>query len=76
MLKITLAALVLLSAQDPPKIPDNSKHLKKLDWMIGDWVGKGEMKGMGKYTEEMSFHWTHNKNFIKADQKVISVAWS
>lgn len=66
-------AFVLLAAaesQDPPAMPDNSKAMKKLDWIAGSWVGSGETDELGKYTDDISFDWTLNRNFLKVDQTV------
>ncbi len=42
-------------------------HLKKLEWMIGTWVGSGEMQGFGKYEDEYVLSKTHGGNFIRND---------
>ena len=37
-------------------------------WMIGTWVGVGDMPGMGKYTDEMTLSWLKgNPNFMLGD---------
>ncbi|MBI3099235.1 MAG: DUF1579 family protein [Planctomycetes bacterium] len=66
---LILLPLVALSAQNPP-LPDNSATMKKLDWLVGAWSGGGEMKDVGKYTDDMAFEWTLNGNFLKVVQTV------
>jgi len=42
--------------------PGNFRHLRGLDWAIGDWAGLADHGG----TERLSFAWADNQNFIKA----------
>lgn len=64
--------LTLALAQNPPAMPDNTETVKKLEWMIGHWSGSGEQEQFGKYTDEYTFEWTLNKNFVKVTQTVNS----
>ena len=66
-----LLATVLLTSPgldpDPSTAPDNRAQMQKLSWMIGAWVGDGEMPGYGKYTFRYALSWTLNQNFIEQD---------
>lgn len=64
---LTCAALSTsaLTAQEPPKLPDNSAHMKRFAWVIGAWAGSGTMPGYGKHEFRSEFSWTLNRNFIK-----------
>lgn len=64
----TLACLALCALQ--PRMADNTEAMKKVEWIVGDWSGSGEMKDMGKYTYDISFEWTLNRNFLKVTQTV------
>ena len=67
---LLLATVLLTSpglAPEPSTAPDNRAQMQKLSWMIGSWVGDGEMPGYGKYTFRYALRWTLNENFIEQD---------
>lgn len=43
----------------------DTERLKPLEPLLGTWVGEGEMPGVGKYTEEVSYAWALNQAYIK-----------
>jgi hypothetical protein len=61
---ITIACIALLQ----PKMADNAKEMKQVEWIVGAWSGEGEMKEAGKYTYDIDFSWTLNKNFLKVTE--------
>ncbi len=54
---------LLSSVREAPFVPpSNYRHLRGLEWAIGDWAGAAEEGGV----EELSVAWSDNQNFIKA----------
>ena len=49
-----------ITEEDVPVVLSNYKHLKELEWLIGNWTD-GDEKGRIKTTCQ----WTKNKNFIR-----------
>ncbi|OGG49886.1 MAG: hypothetical protein A3F84_15980 [Candidatus Handelsmanbacteria bacterium RIFCSPLOWO2_12_FULL_64_10] len=43
---------------------EDAGHLKRMEWVIGTWMGEGEFNGM-KYEDEHAYSWAHSGNFIK-----------
>ena len=37
-----------------------------LAFLVGTWHGSGEIPGMGKFTDEITYEWAMDKNFLKA----------
>ena len=75
---ISVLLLGTLSAQDPPKTPSVSKHLKPVAFLVGSWEGTGKFDGMD-FTYTVKYEWTLNKNFIKSTYKAKvgdMVVWS
>lgn len=54
-----LALLTALLCQKSP-----SEELKRIEWVIGSWAGKGSMGGM-EYEDEYVLEWTADGNFIR-----------
>jgi uncharacterized protein (TIGR02246 family) len=54
---------LLSSVRATPFVPpSNYRHLRGLEWAIGDWAGEAEEGGV----ERLSVAWSDNQNFIKA----------
>lgn len=54
------------SAFDVPKSPSYfDEHLKPLEFLAGDWQGKGEYGGRGSCEAEYTYEWILNKNFLR-----------
>ena len=54
---------LLSGVRESPFIPpSNSRHLRGLEWAIGDWVGMAKGGGV----ERLSVTWAGNQNFITA----------
>ncbi len=60
MMTFLLAAIL---AGDP-------ERLKPLEPLLGTWVGEGEMPGVGKYSEEITYAWALNKAYIRMTYKM------
>jgi uncharacterized protein (TIGR02246 family) len=43
--------------------PNNRRHLRGLEWLIGDWADETEKGGVGR----ASFEWAKNHNFIHVE---------
>lgn len=62
---LCLAATGAARAQDGSQTPpDNTEHLKQLEWLAGTWDGKGTFDGK-PYTSETTYEWTMNRNFLR-----------
>lgn len=75
-LAIPLALLVLAGplAADPPARapagrpePPVNEHLQQLAFLVGTWIGEGEVAGAGKFTDQYTFEWALDRNFLKHD---------
>lgn len=53
---------LILALQDPP--PNHQEHLKRLEFLIGSWTGKGKSP-QGEFEEDVSFEWSHGRNFVR-----------
>lgn len=56
---MTVALLSLLLCQET-----NHDHLKRIEWVIGTWAGKGSMGG-SEFEDEYILEWTEDGNFIR-----------
>ncbi len=64
----TLACLAVCALQ--PGVADNTAAMRKVEWLVGEWAGAGELSDMGKYGYDIGFEWALGRNFLKVTQTV------
>lgn len=66
---LALSTTTAAVAQDklPPMPMDNTTAMKRIAWLVGDWVGEAELAGYGHTKYKYSITWALNKNFLKSD---------